>query len=116
MLFNPFVLSDLDVNPFLSETRKYPVDMNFPKELSSTVTVTLKGLAVKQMPESIRFAIPDKSASFTYTAGATANSIQMKMTLKIERQVFTETEYQDLRRFYVEVVKKVGSMIELTKL
>jgi hypothetical protein len=116
ILFNPFLLTDLDNNPFLSEIRKYPVDLNFPSEISSTVTISLNGLQVKELPESIKISIPDRSASFSYTAGTTSNSVQIKMVLKIDRQIFTETEYLDLRRLYGEVVKRAETLIEFTKL
>jgi hypothetical protein len=116
VLFSPFVLTDLHENPFLSETRKYPVDLNFPMEISSTATITTNGLKVKALPESVRFSLPDQTASFTYMAGAAGNGVQLKMVLKIERQIFTEAEYLDLRRFYGEVVKKAGALVEFTKL
>ncbi len=117
MIFNPFVMFDYSKNEFKSEERKYPVDLIYPKEINTTIVVQLpKEYSVKKLPESIKFANPDGSASFTYLASAAGSGIQFKVTLKITKYVFGDDEYKDLRRFFSEVAKKINEPLELAKL
>jgi len=115
-IFNPFVMFEYQQNPFKSEDRKYPVDLNYPRDFSSTISVAIpKGFSVKSMPESIKFNNPDGSASFVYMASSTASAMQFRVVLKINKHIFTESEYKDLRLFFSEVVKKLNTPIELSK-
>lgn len=116
LIFNPFVMLEYRENPFKSEERRYPVDLNYPRDFSSTVTVTLpKGYTVKVVPESIKFSNPDGSATFTYLASNTGAVMQFRVVLKITKHIFTESEYKELRVFFSEVVKKLNTPIELGK-
>ncbi len=116
LILNPFVMFEYANNPFKSEDRKYPVDLNYPREVHATISVMLpKEYAVKQIPPSAKFSNTDGSASFTYLASNTGNNIQFRVILKINKYVFTESEYKDLRVFFSEVVKKINTPVELSK-
>ena len=116
VIFGPFVMFDYATNIFKSEERKYPVDIIYPKELQTTIIVQLpQGLAVTHFPESIKFTNPDGSASFTYFANANASGLQFKTILKLDKHVFDELEYKELRRFFSEVSKKINEPFELVK-
>lgn len=115
-IFNPFVMFDYSSNPFKSEERKFPVDLNYPREVSTTITVQLpKGYSVKQVPASMKYSNTDGSASFTYLASSSGSNLQFKVVLKITKYIFTESEYKDLRMFFSEVVKKISTPVELSK-
>lgn len=116
LLFTPFALFEYASNPFKSEERKYPVDLTYPRDLSTTIVLTLpKDYSVKALPESMKFSTPDGGATFTYLSSTTGNMVQFRVVLKITKQVFTESEYKDLRMFFTEVGKKITSPIELSK-
>jgi hypothetical protein len=116
VIFNPFVMFDYSKNEFKSEDRKYPVDLVYPKEINTTIVVQLpKEYSVKKLPESIKFANPDGTASFTYLASAAGSGIQFKATLKLTKYVFSDEEYKELRRFFSEVAKKINEPLELVK-
>jgi len=115
-LLNPFVMVEYKENPFKAEDRKYPVDMNYPRDFTTTVVVQLpKGFTAQTVPESIKLNSSDGSASFTYMASATGQQMTFRATMKINRHIFTESEYKELRIFFSEVVKKLNTPIELAK-
>ena len=116
LIFNPFVMFEYAINPFKSEERRYPVDLIYPRELNTTIIVQLpKEYSVKSLPESTKYSNADGSASFTYLASASGSSMQFKIIMKINKQIFTESEYKDLRVFFSEVVKKINTPVELSK-
>lgn len=116
LLLNPFVLMDYQENPFKSETRRYPVDLNYPREMNSTVVIQMpKGYSVKELPENVKFNNADGTASFTYLASAAGSNLTFRAVLKITKPVFTESEYLDLRVFFSEVVRKLSTPVELSK-
>jgi hypothetical protein len=116
LLFTPFALFEYSSNPFKAEERKYPVDLTFPRDLSTTIVMTLpKDYSVKVLPESLKFSTPDGGATFTYLSSASGSTVQFRAVLKITKQVFTESEYKDLRMFFTEVVKKINTPLELSK-
>ncbi len=115
-LLNPFLMFDYQKNPFKEDKRKYPVDLNYPSDFSTTVTVQLpKGFSIQELPESVKFNSPDGSASFTYLASHTGNVLTFRASMKINRHIFTESEYLELRVFFSEVVRKLNTPVELTK-
>lgn len=115
-IFNPLALFDYAANPFKSEERKYPVDLNFPREISASVHIQLpKGYNVNEIPETIRFTNADATASLTYLASNAAGAITFRVILKINKDIYSEVEYKDLRIFISEVVKKISAPIEINK-
>lgn len=116
MLFSPFILSDYLENPFKSESRKYPVDLGAPSGYSSLVAIRLpERFTVKSLPESIRLVGLDGAISFTLLADSQASLIQLKATVMIKKPVFSEGEYQELRLFFSEVIRKLNEPVEISK-
>lgn len=115
-IFTPFVMNRFASNPFKSEERKYPVDLNYPMEISTTITMSLpKGVSVGELPPSVKLNNADRSATFIYLASASGSNLQFRAVLKITKNVFTESEYKDLRVFFSEVVKKLTTPVELNR-
>ncbi len=115
-IFNPFVMFEYQENPFKKEERKYPVDLNYPRDFSATITVQLpQGFSVPQLPESVKLTSVEGAATFTYLANSTGKMLTFRASMKINRHIFTELEYKDLRSFFSEVVKKLNTPVELSK-
>jgi hypothetical protein len=115
-LFNPYVIFDYLQNPLKSETRNCPVDMAVKKEVNVTIVVQLPNeLKAKEVPLSVKLHTPDNSASFTFLSSINGNTIQFRLSLKIGKHVFTETEYLELRQFFTQVIKTTNTQISLIK-
>ncbi len=116
VIFSPFSMYEYTSNPFRSEERNYPIDLLCNKEINTTMIIQLPNeLKVKQLPESIKVHTPDGNASFTYLANNSNNVIQFKLTLKINKHVFSEIEYLELRNFFSQVIKAVNTPLQFTK-
>lgn len=116
ILFSPLFFHDFAENPFKTEERKYPLDFVCNKDIQSTVIVNMpKGYRIKEKPESIKFSTPDGGASFSFLVGAEIGKLQFKLNLKINRHVFSEGEYLELKQFFVQVAKLTNSPIQLIK-
>lgn len=112
----PFLFDKYTENPFKTSNRLYPVDFLTP--IDKKVTLNLKiadGWVIDQLPKSIRMSMTDKSASFTYSIMANENQIQLSYRLLINKPVYIQTEYQELKSFFDELVKKQNEMIVLKK-
>jgi hypothetical protein len=114
-LFNPFALFEYASNPFKSEIRQYPVDLVSPLEITTTVLVQSGGYTIKKIPASEKLNSIGGSATLTYLAMPAENGMQFKITLKLTRAIYTESEYLELRQFISEVVKKINTPVELVK-
>jgi hypothetical protein len=116
-ILNPFILFDYTNNIFKSDSRKYPLDLQCPKEYVTTIIVKHpSGFVPRSLPESLKLSSPDGSATFTYFATAANGGLQFKAILNLNRYIYTETEYAELRQFFSEVARKVSTPVEMIKL
>lgn len=116
-IFTPFILNEYVNNPFKSETRKYPVDMKYPMDVSSTVNINLpKGYQPKSIPQSIKLGMSEGGAHFTLLTQGTEKTIQLSMRLNIDKYIYTEVQYPELKRFFGEVSRLISQPIEIEKI
>jgi hypothetical protein len=112
----PFLFDKFTENPFKAKSRLYPVDFLTPIDKKVTLNLNLAdGWIIEQLPKSVRMSITDKSASFTYSILANGNQIQLAFRLLINKPVYIQTEYEELKSFFDELVKKQNEMIVLKK-
>lgn len=117
MYLNPFLFDRFTENPFKLETRQYPVD--FTTAIDNKMNFIFRipeGWAVEQLPKNVRMTLPDKSASILFSATNDEKMIQIAFKLAINKAVFIQTEYNDLKVFFDELVKKQTEMIVLKKI
>lgn len=116
LILNPFLLSELNANPFKSESRRYPVDLGKPLDLSSTISIALpENYSVKSLPEPANISMPEESAVFLYRCTAMGKNVQIQLRLKVNKTVFHEGEYPMLRQFYSIIIDKMSESIQMTK-
>jgi len=115
-LISPLFFFDYVVNPFKLDERKLPVDLISEKEITSTVLFNApKGFSIKKSPESVKLSTPDGSASFSFLVGGSTSGLQYRVSLKISRSIFSETEYLELKQFFTQIGKVISTPIELMK-
>ena len=117
LFFNPFLFERFNENPFKAAERLYPVD--FVTATDQRINLTVKvpdGWQVQELPKSVRMALPDKSAAILFSSAVINNLIQISFKLNINKAVFIQTEYNDLKAFFDELVKKESEMIVLKKI
>jgi hypothetical protein len=114
--FNPFVTSQLENNPFKLETRQYPVDFGSAIEKVYMCKITVpENYAVDELPKSRSFVLPANAARFLFNVAQNGNTITVTSTLSINKNLFLQDEYLNLREFYSQVIAKQSEQIVLKK-
>jgi hypothetical protein len=116
LYFSPFVIGKETENPFKQETRIYPID--FGHSFDEVYIAKLKipeGYIIDELPKSKAMALPQNASKFLFNVTATGNLINISSTLSINRNLFTQEEYPNLREFFSQVVAKQAEQIVLKK-
>lgn len=113
---NPFVIEQLEANPFKIEKREYPVDFGSALEKVYMCKLTLpEGYTVDEMPQSKLMMLPGNAAKYAFNVTQNGNSIVITSSMQINKNLFTQEEYPNLREFYSQVVAKQAEQIVLKK-
>lgn len=113
---NPFLSEELIENPFRSEKREYPVNYGKPIEKTYIGKFTIpEGYELDELPQNKILMMPGNAAKFLYSASVTGNVVSIVRTLSINKSLFLQTEYPNLREFYNQVVAKESEQIVLKK-
>jgi len=114
--FNPMLGEVIKENPFKSIERKYPVEMPFKMQEVYTLTMDIpEGYVVEEMPKSARIAYNDKEGMFDYLIQKNENAIQLRTSIKLNKANFSPEEYNTLRDFFGQIVKKQNEQIVFKK-
>jgi hypothetical protein len=113
---NPFVTAQLQANPFKQDTRTYPVDFGAAIEKIYMCKITVPdGYVIDELPVSKVFMLPGNAARYTFSAAVTGNTINVTSNMQINKNLFIQDEYPNLREFYNQVVAKQTEQIVLKK-
>ena len=116
MYINPFIESQLIENPFKLEKREYPVNYGSPQDKTYMCKITLpEGFTIDELPKSKVVALPGNTARYLYNVSQMGNTVHITSTFQINRTLFLQDEYPNLREFYNQVVAKQSEQIVLKK-
>jgi hypothetical protein len=117
LYINPLLFDKYTENPFKAEQREYPVDFTTPIEKTQIFTLELPtGYSIDQLPKNIKMNLPENTASFQMRSSVDENKVQVLFKLYINKPVFSQAEYQDLKTFFDELVKKQSEMLIIKKI
>jgi hypothetical protein len=117
LYISPLLFDKYTENPFKAEQRVYPVDFTTPIEETQIFSLELPaGYSIDQLPQNIKLSLPENSANFQMISSADENKIQVLFKLNINKPVFIQAEYQDLKTFFDELVKKQSEMLIIKKI
>lgn len=113
---NPHLTWSISENPFKLEKREYPVDFGSPEETIYSIRLTIpEGYVVEELPKSKVLALPNNAARYMYNVGQTGNVINFTSSFVMNKPLYTQEEYPNLREFYNQVVAKQAEQIVLKK-
>jgi len=113
---NPFIEGRLTSNPFVSESRLYPVDFARPEERIYMCKLTIPdGYAVDEVPGNRILSLPNGAARYTFSVTPNGNILNVYSNFQINQNLFTQEDYPLLREFYNQVVAKQAEQIVLKK-
>ncbi len=112
----PMMLHRLKNNPFKIDKRKYPIDFVHKIENIYSVTISIpENFEVVSYPIAVNIGLPEKAAYFLYQVSVLGNSIQFNFKMGINKTVFTEEEYGDIREFYNQILAKHAEPVILKR-
>ncbi len=112
----PYLIYEVEENPFKSLVREYPVDFSSPFERIYMSQITIpESFVVEELPSRKIIALPDNAARFTFNIVNNGNSIFITSNLSINKSLFVQSEYQNLREFYNQIVAMQAEQIVLKK-
>mgnify|MGYP003579633790 CR=1 FL=1 len=113
---NPFITMQEVENPFKSEKREYPVDFGSPQEKMYLSKIVIpQGYTPDELPKPQIFVLPENSAKYVFNVVVMGEVINITSHLQINKSLFVQDEYPDLREFYARVVAKQAEQIVLKK-
>ncbi len=116
LFFNPLLFERISENPFKAEDRVYPVDFVTPSEKTQLLSLELpEGYSIEQLPKNIKMVIPENGASFSMQSSVNENKVQVLFKLNINKPIFFQKDYRDLKSFFDELVKKQAEMLIIKK-
>ena len=115
--FNPLFGEAYKTNPFTAATRNYPVEMPYKTQEVIIVNMEIpKGYTVDEMPKSTRMNYNDGEAKFEYIMTKDATNIHLQCILRFDKAIFSPDDYESLREFYGQIVKKQSEQIVFKKI
>ena len=113
---SPFILAKVEENPFKQEKRNYPVDFSHPFDQMYLAKITIPaGYVVDELPKVKVIVLPENAAKYSYNIAQSGNTLSITSSLNINRSLFTQEEYPNLREFYNQMVAKQAEQIVLKK-
>ena len=116
IFIQPILFDSYSENPLKAVERVYPVDFTTGFEKTFVFYLSIpEGYTVEQLPKNIKMALPQNTATLQRLSNVSENKIQVLFKLFVNKPVFYQPEYQDLKAFFDELVKKQAEMIILRK-
>ncbi len=104
-------------NPFTAAERNYPVEM--PYAFKETIIFTIQvpqGYLVDELPKPTRVKLDENGTGmFEYLVQQTDNMVQGRVVVELKQANFAAETYDQLREFFIYIIKKQGEQIVLKK-
>ncbi|MEO2062677.1 MAG: transglutaminase domain-containing protein [Christiangramia sp.] len=115
--FKPLMFETMNENPFKSEERIYPIFFDFPSRNKKTINIMVpEGFEVVSVPESQIVKLKDNAGEFRYIVNKSGNFIRVESELSMAQTVFNPADYEYLKKFYDNMIKKQNETIVLGKI
>jgi len=117
LYFSPTMFSNsFRENPFKSDVRKYPVEMNYPINEMYILSMEIpEGYTIDELPKSAKVSYNGNEGMFQYQIEKTSNAINLRTVVKLSKALYKASEYSNLREFFTYVVKKQQEQIVFRK-
>ncbi|PWK21030.1 DUF3857 domain-containing protein [Xanthomarina spongicola] len=114
--FSPLLFLKIEESPFKLQTRKYPIDLDFPTSRKYMVNIMLpEGFQVESLPENEKLQYNNTEGEFTYLIRENGTMLQMVITLDLNNTLILPTNYEQFKKFFELVVSKQAEKIVLKK-
>ncbi|SDS09724.1 DUF3857 domain-containing protein [Gramella sp. MAR_2010_147] len=112
----PLLFEAMTENPFKSLDRVYPIFFDFPEEKLKSVNIMVpNGYKVVSVPESSVVNLGQDWGQFKFIVQHSGSIIRVTSKVNINKTAFAPSEYEFLKKFYDNIIKKQGEAIVLEK-
>lgn len=116
LYISPLLFLASKTNPFKLKERKFPVDFGVPLKNKTSMSLQIpKGYKIESLPESTAIAMSNKIGVFRYKVVSNGQKVNIIFQLQINNPLITPENYQELKEFYNQMVKKQIEKIVLVK-
>jgi Domain of Unknown Function with PDB structure (DUF3857) len=101
MYFTSNILSGLEKNPFIADTRVS--DVFFGSNQSYTIMANFQipdGYEFETLPKNVRMIMPDTSITITRIAQVSENILMTKIELEFKKPYYSAAQYSEFQEFY----------------
>jgi len=115
--FNPLLGEAWKENPFKSAERKYPIEMPYTIDESYILQLEVpEGYTVDELPKQIKMKLNEEGdGAFEYLVSHSNGTVMLRCRLQLKRAYYDAEEYDYLREFFNQVVKKESEQIVFKK-
>jgi hypothetical protein len=110
------MFSGIDKNPFIADDRRSDVFFGVNQSYAVTGLFTIpEGYSFEELPKSTRMITPDTSIVFSRLLQADNNKLQFRISMDVNRPIFTANEYPDFREFYKKMFMMLNEQVVVKK-
>ena len=118
VIVHPLLFETMQKNPFKEETRKLPVEFNYPEDERINVNIAIpKGYVLDEAPKPARLTYGDNnSIEFSYLVQPSETHVQIAYRFKLDVCIVPATQYEGLRDFVSKVFAKCQEVLVFKKI
>jgi hypothetical protein len=117
LYLNPMIGEGLIENPFPSADRQLPVELTFPVFTSHVLKIDLpENRVIEETPKSeiVHFNEMNQGV-FEYKINSNTSSVLLQTKITMNRSQYNVSEYEVLRNFFSEIVRKHNELLVIKK-
>lgn len=115
--FSPLLFLKIKETPFKLQTRKYPIDLNYPTSRKYMVNILLPdGFEIESLPENQKLQYNSTEGEFTYLIKENGSMIQVIITLDLNNTLILPDNYQEFKKFFELLVGKQTEKVALKRI
>ena len=116
MYFSPLLFLTQKENPFKQETRQYPVDFVFPSQYKNLLIINIpEGYIIESLPSPINVAFSNNLLNYKFNIVNNGKQLQISSVLDTATSILSADDYEELKVFFNEMIKKQKEKIILKK-
>lgn len=106
-----------DSNPFVSPTRKLPINFHYPFIENQVFVYNIpEGYSIQELPENTSFQMLDGSGIYIYKVDTNDQQLTIAVSLVINKTLFIPSDYTEIREFFEMLVTKNREKVVLKKI
>ena len=116
LYISPLLFLTEDENIFKQDTRKYPIDFQYPYTEKAIVSISIpEGYTVESLPESKTHLIKDEIGGFDFKIVQKGNNLQAIMTKSINYSLIPKDYYAEIKNYFSVLIDKESEKVVLAK-